>query len=184
MPNPSDTTQTLTPEALANQLFDAAIMQYNGDPREGARQVIVFLTEALIYAASSTASDEERARRCLKSLGDTIAAVLHSSPSGSEAREPPWRPRTAGWPGTGDWLAIVRVSRVDDEVIIAIETETCGECGEPVIVVNEHPESGAASCGCTVEGSESCAAIDMRGEIRAMLVAAIARIDASNGALP
>jgi len=65
----------LTPEALANQLFDAALGQYSGDPREGARQVIVFLTEAIVYAAASTASDENARKALLKSIGDTIATA-------------------------------------------------------------------------------------------------------------
>lgn len=81
MPTPSDTTQLLTPEGLANQLFDASLMQYNGDPREGARQVIVFLTEALIYAASSTAADEVARKALLKSLGDTITLAPPLKPA-------------------------------------------------------------------------------------------------------
>ena len=89
--------QNLTPEGLANQLFDAAISQAMAqkvsDPREAARwviqflasalfyavnssknDVVVFLTETLIFAAStSVAGDEDARKELLKHIGDTIA---------------------------------------------------------------------------------------------------------------
>jgi len=67
--------QMLSPEGLANQLFDAAIMQFKSDPREAARQVIVFLTEALVYAVSATAGDDVARKALLKSVGDTITSA-------------------------------------------------------------------------------------------------------------
>lgn len=97
MPNPSPSdpnAQMLSPDGLANQLFDAAVLQYKTDPREAARRVIQFLSEALFYAVSSSKSDvivfltetiiyvvsaaspDEAARKeMLKSIGETIAAA-------------------------------------------------------------------------------------------------------------
>jgi hypothetical protein len=66
-------TKDLTPADLANQLFDAALLQYRSNPREGLRQVIVFLTEALVYAISQSTKDEEARRAMLKSVGESIA---------------------------------------------------------------------------------------------------------------
>lgn len=87
MATPNDpNTQSLSPDQLANQLFDAAIMQYRSDPREAARQVIVFLTEALIYAISGTAGDEAARKALLKSVGDTITSA------------PPLQPKVAPKP--------------------------------------------------------------------------------------
>jgi len=95
--NPSDpVAQGLTPDGLANQLFDAAMGQAMAqkvtDPREVARRVIefltsalfyavssskqdvvVFLTETLIYVASSQSGDEAARKELLKHIGDTIA---------------------------------------------------------------------------------------------------------------
>jgi hypothetical protein len=65
----------LSPDRLANQLFDAALMQYRNDPREAARQVIIFLTDALIYAISGTAGDDNARKASLKSVGDIITAA-------------------------------------------------------------------------------------------------------------
>jgi len=55
-------------------LFDAAIV-HQSNPREAARQVIVFLTEAVIYAISATATDENARKALLKSIGDTITGA-------------------------------------------------------------------------------------------------------------
>jgi hypothetical protein len=63
--------QSLSPDQLANQLFDVAA-QHQSDPREVARQVIVFLTSSLIYAVCATAGDEAARKALLKSVGDTI----------------------------------------------------------------------------------------------------------------
>jgi hypothetical protein len=70
--------QALSPDQLANQLFDAAIMQCD-NPREAARQVIVFLTSSLIYAICVTAGDEAARKALLKSVGDSIIAAPTSS---------------------------------------------------------------------------------------------------------
>jgi hypothetical protein len=68
-------TQSLSPDQLANQLFDAAIVQFKSDPREAARQVVVFLTSSLIYAICATAGDEAARKALLKSVGDGISAT-------------------------------------------------------------------------------------------------------------
>jgi hypothetical protein len=65
-------TNPVTPEQLANQLFDAVLPMCNNDPRETARQVILFLEQALIYAVASTAGDEAARKAMLKSVGETI----------------------------------------------------------------------------------------------------------------
>jgi hypothetical protein len=73
--NPNDPTKSLSPPGLANQLFDAAILQYKNEPREAARQVIVFLTEALVYAISATVGDEVARKALLKSVGESIISA-------------------------------------------------------------------------------------------------------------
>lgn len=84
MATPNDpNTHSLSPDQLANQLFDAALMQYRSDPREAARQVIVFLTETLIYAITGTAGDEVARKALLKSVGDTIASAPPPQGKGS-----------------------------------------------------------------------------------------------------
>lgn len=86
MPTPNDpNTKTLSPQGLANQLFDASLAQNMTDPREAARQVIVFLIEALVYAVSSSAGDEAARKALLKSVGDTIAAAPSLKPTGPAA---------------------------------------------------------------------------------------------------
>ena len=68
-------TGPLSPEQLASQLFDA-VMPHMSDPREAARQVVLFLAEALVYAISSTSGSDEVARKAtLKSIGDMIIAA-------------------------------------------------------------------------------------------------------------
>jgi len=62
----------MKPIDLANKLFDMAILQYRNDPREAARQCVIYLTEALVYAISSTAGDEDARKALLKSVGETI----------------------------------------------------------------------------------------------------------------
>lgn len=75
---------------------------------------------------------------------------------------------------------VVKCTR--DTLWITVSRETCTECGEPVRVHNYSPTDGDASCACCVEGPEACAATDMQGDVRSLLVAAIAQIDARNGA--
>lgn len=99
MTTPSDPNkaQGVTPDGLANQLFDIAMTQTMAekitDPREAARRVVgfltdslyyavtstkqdfvVYLTETLIFAVSSSSGGDEAARKeLLKHIGDTIA---------------------------------------------------------------------------------------------------------------
>lgn len=92
MTTPNDASNGLTPERLANQLFDAALTQNMGDPSEVARRVIEFLTSSLFYAVNSsktnvivfltetlilmisaTSPDEAARKEMLKHVGDTIA---------------------------------------------------------------------------------------------------------------
>ena len=103
----------LTPEVLANQLFDAAlsqaVSQNVNDPREAGRWVsrfladalfyaitstkddpIVFLTETLIYLASSaTAGDDTARKELLKHIGDTIANAPPIPKPGAGGGPPP-----------------------------------------------------------------------------------------------
>jgi hypothetical protein len=82
---PSNPNQVpgLTPDGLANQLFDAAISQAFAqkvsDPREAARHVIQFLTEALFYAVNSSKND------VVVFLTETLIFVASSSVGGDEA---------------------------------------------------------------------------------------------------
>ena len=76
--------QALTPQGLANQLFDVAVAQSfaqkgSPDPREAARQVVGFLTESLFYAVASTKSD------LVVFLTETIILVVSQASSGDEA---------------------------------------------------------------------------------------------------
>jgi hypothetical protein len=71
----SNEPKVLSPKELADQLFDAALSQVKGDHREAARQVIIFLKEALVYAVSATASDDATRKGLLKSVGESIVAV-------------------------------------------------------------------------------------------------------------
>ncbi len=73
--NPSDGTKQMTPADLANQLFDAAILQHQSDPREAARLVINFLMEATVYAVVATAGDDVARKAMLKSVGETISSA-------------------------------------------------------------------------------------------------------------
>lgn len=87
--NPNEATKELRPSDLANQLFDASILQNRSNPREAARQVIVFLTEAIIYAISSTASDDNARKALLKSVGESIiAAQSPAAPPGAPPAAP------------------------------------------------------------------------------------------------
>jgi hypothetical protein len=90
MTTPNDPSQQpLTPNGLVEQLFNAAFAQ---NPREAASQVIdflasslfyavtsakrdvvVFLTEAIIYVVSASSADEAARKELLKHVGDTIA---------------------------------------------------------------------------------------------------------------
>jgi hypothetical protein len=72
--------KVLSSKELADQLFDAALSQVNGDLREAARQVIIFLKDALVYAVSATASDEASRKGLLKSVGESIIVLAAPPP--------------------------------------------------------------------------------------------------------
>lgn len=89
-PNPNE-AKGLTPDGLASQLFDVAMSQTT-DPRAAARQtidflsaslfyavtvskndVVVFLTETLIYIISAGSADENSRQEMLKQVSGVIA---------------------------------------------------------------------------------------------------------------
>jgi hypothetical protein len=94
---PSNPNQApgLTPDSLVNQLFDVALMQSTTkNPHEIAQQVIdflgaalvyaltsskrdvvVFLTETLIYVVSASSVDENARKEMLKQVGETILSA-------------------------------------------------------------------------------------------------------------
>ena len=82
-PNDPNQGQGLTPEGLANQLFDAAVSQTLSqnitDPREAARRVVGFLTDSLFYALTSTKND------LVVFLTETLIYVVSSSSGGDES---------------------------------------------------------------------------------------------------
>lgn len=71
----SNEPKVLSPKELADQLFDAALAQVKGDHREAARQVIIFLKEALVYAVAATAGDDAARKVLIKSVGESIVAL-------------------------------------------------------------------------------------------------------------
>lgn len=82
MQNPSDpSAQMLSPDGLANQLFDQVVVQYKSDPREAARQVIQFLTQALFYAISSSKND------VIVFLTETLIYVVSSASPDEASRK-------------------------------------------------------------------------------------------------
>lgn len=76
----TDETKALSPKDLANQLFDATFPLVKGDPREAARQVILFLKEALVYAVTSSVGDETARKALLKNVGESIVAAGPPAP--------------------------------------------------------------------------------------------------------
>ena len=108
-PSNPNQPQGLTPDGLVNQLFDAALMQSTTkDPREVSQQVIdflggalvyaltsskrdvvVFLTETLVYVVSASAVDVEKRKELLKQVSDTIAnagaAAINQAPAPAPA---------------------------------------------------------------------------------------------------
>ena len=72
--NPNDQTKQLTPAELANQLFDAALIQFN-DPNKAAQSLIMFLTEAIVYTIASTSSNEEMRAAYLKNVAEIISTA-------------------------------------------------------------------------------------------------------------
>jgi hypothetical protein len=69
--------KVLSPKELADQLFDAVLAQVNGDYREAARQVILFLKEALVYAVTATGGDDAARKALLRSVGESIVALTN-----------------------------------------------------------------------------------------------------------
>lgn len=67
--------KVLTSKELADQLFDAVLAQGKGDHREAARQVIIFLKEALVYAVASSSRDDVERKGLLKGVGESIVAL-------------------------------------------------------------------------------------------------------------
>ncbi len=99
-----DSTKMLTPEGLVEQLFNGVLQQNLANPKQAAGQVIaflskalfyaitsskndpvVFLTETLILAASSSAEDETARKELLKYIADMIsnAPPIMGGPSGA-----------------------------------------------------------------------------------------------------
>lgn len=80
MPNPNDpNAQMMTPQNLANQLFDKIAMQNPGKPQEVAGHVIGFLAASLMYAISSAKADP------VAYLTETLLGVVMATTSGDEA---------------------------------------------------------------------------------------------------
>jgi len=76
----------------------------------------------------------------------------------------------------------IRLRRLGDAPYISVARETCPECEQAIHIHNFSPTDGTARCDCCVEGPEDCAAENMQDDVRELLVAAIALIDARNGA--
>ena len=80
MPNPNDpNAQMMTPQNLANQLFDKIAMQNPGKPQEVAGHVISFLATSLMYALSSAKTNP------VVYLTETLISVIVATTSGDEA---------------------------------------------------------------------------------------------------
>lgn len=109
---PNNQNEGLTPESLANRLFDMALTQSTTkDPTEISQQVIdflsgalvyaltsakrdiiVFLTETLIMVVSAHSPDPNARQEMLKKIGETIATAP------PPAAAPPPAPPTPGKP--------------------------------------------------------------------------------------
>ena len=111
-PSNPNQPQGLTPDGLVNQLFDAALMQSKTkDPREVSQQVIdflggalvyaltsskrdvvVFLTETLVYVVSASAVDVEKRKELLKQVMDTIATAAANAGTAANTQAPAGKP--------------------------------------------------------------------------------------------
>jgi hypothetical protein len=80
MPNTNE-PKVLSPKDLADQLFDAALLQVKGNYREAAQQVTIFLKEALVYAVLASAGDEATRKGLLRSVGESIVALTVTPPA-------------------------------------------------------------------------------------------------------
>ena len=96
--------QPVTPEVLVNQLFDAAVMAGGGDPTEhvigfltnslfyaltsAKRDLIIFLTEAVLYVAAMSSPDEAARKELLKKISDTLLNAPPLQPPTAQAPAP------------------------------------------------------------------------------------------------
>lgn len=98
-PSDPNSNQGLSPNGLAEQLFNAALMQNPSDPRLVARNVIgflmnslmyalnaskndpiVFLTEALVNVVASSSEDDAARREVLKYISAMLAQAADQAP--------------------------------------------------------------------------------------------------------
>lgn len=86
--------QVLSPQGLAERIFDAVLLKNGGtgDPREVAREVIVFLRDALVYSITLSAGDEGARKALLKSIGDQIIEAPPLARGGTPTPVPTSRP--------------------------------------------------------------------------------------------
>jgi hypothetical protein len=103
-PNSPAQGQPVTPEVLVNQLFDAAVMAGGGDPTEhvigfltnslfyaltsAKRDLIVFLTEALLYISAMSAPDEASRKELLKKISETLLNAPPLQPPNAQGQAP------------------------------------------------------------------------------------------------
>jgi hypothetical protein len=80
MPNTNE-PKVLSSKDLADQLFDAALLQVKGNYREAAQQVTLFLKEALVYAVLASAGDDATRKGLLRSVGESIVALTVTPPA-------------------------------------------------------------------------------------------------------
>lgn len=80
-PSNPNQPQGLTPNDLAEQLFNVAFAQNMKDPKEAARQVIEFLASSLFYAITMTKGD------VIVFLTDTLIRVIAASSPDDSARK-------------------------------------------------------------------------------------------------
>lgn len=64
----------------------------------------------------------------------------------------------------------------DDALQVVVHAERCGACGERTRYQNLDDASGLASCGCTVEGAESCAPVALQPRVLDLLERAAGQI--------
>lgn len=99
MTNPSP-PKGMIPKGLAEEIFNQLLPRVNGDPREATRQAILFLREAILYAAHSSAIDPASRAALpglLKDLGESIANP-YGPPGATGATGAPSPPAPAGKP--------------------------------------------------------------------------------------
>jgi len=84
----------ISPQDLASQLFDVvlALPEVKGDPHEAARQVCLFLREALVTAVLASTTDDAVRRERLKGIGESIVAFASPPAAPPPAGSPPPSP--------------------------------------------------------------------------------------------